>query len=236
MIYVILLTYASSIDSPRSEYARITLESALNNLKSSQEIKFHIADDGSDPEHVDCLVNLCKTYDREYSVTNAERRGYGASYNLATQQCHWDGDYFLMLEDDWKLIKELNLDDLVEGLDDGLNCIRMGYLGWTSPLRGTFMKYGQATYLEIDPESDETHVWSGHPRLETKSFQRDMGPWPEGVDPGTTEFIVSQRKESRQKVAWPLDFGINASQQWANCWAHIGAVQARADQVQMKAD
>lgn len=230
MIYVILLTYASSVESPRSEYARITLESVLKNLKTKEELKFHIADDGSDPEHIESLKKLCDKYKKPYSFTNAERRGYGASYNLATQQCHWDGDYLLMLEDDWKLTRELNLDDMVNGLDSGLNCIRMGYLGWTSPLYGTFMKYGDATYLEIDPKSEETHVWSGHPRLETKEFQRNMGPWPEGVDPGTTEFLVSQRDESRQKVAWPLDFNINASQQWANCFAHIGAVQARMDQ------
>jgi hypothetical protein len=232
MIYLILLTYAASSESERSKYARMTLESALTNLRVSGSLKVHLADDGSGPGHITALEEICKNFGVPYSITNAKRNGYGASYNLATQACHLDGNFFLMLEDDWRLIRPLDLDPLISALSEGhISCIRLGYLGWTQPLYGSLMKAAGMTFLAFDSESSEPHVWSGHPRLETKAFQRTVGPWPEGLDPGSTEFIVASRQETRQGgVVWPLDLGVNASQQYCSLFAHIGAVQARDDQ------
>lgn len=221
---VVLLTYAPSIESPRHHYAKITAQSLVRNLRYSGPIHWHIADDGSPGE---CLQDIPFP---EPSISVVPRLGYGASYNQATQILHYDCEYFLMVEDDWELLKPLDLDPLVKALDDGLNCIRLGYLGWTQPLKGELRKYADQSFLEFDPDTEEPHVWAGHPRLETREFQRSVGLWPEGLDPGTTEFVVAQRPEARQKVAWPLDIALNASQQCANTFAHIGAVQARDDQ------
>jgi len=229
-VYLVLLTYSDNADGPRGVYARTTLESALKNIATSHELKVHISDDGSPKSHIDKLKKICDIAGFPCSVTNSERHGYGASYNLSTQYCHDDGDYFLMLEDDWELTRPLYIDPLIRSLDAGLGCIRLGYLGWTNPLFGELKKYSDMTFFEFDPDSDETHVWAGHPRLETKAFQRSIGPWPEGVDPGTTELLVAQRSEARQLVGWPLDASINASQNYATCFVHIGAVQAREDQ------
>jgi hypothetical protein len=222
---VVMLTYASGLDSPRHEYAKITAKSLVENLKYSGEIHWHIAHDGSPPE---CVV------ESEFptaTVTDSERRGYGASYNLATQALHSYCEYLLMVEDDWKLVRPLDLDCLVSALREGsqINCVRLGYLGWTQRLSGDIVKEADQTFLLMDPESPEPHVWAGHPRLETREFQRKIGIWPEGEDPGTTEFIVAKREASRHGVAWPLDLTLNASQQWANTFAHIGAVTARSD-------
>jgi hypothetical protein len=229
-VYLVLLTYAGSADSPRAEYAHITLENALENIVTSHDLIVHIADDGSDPKHIKALTKIAKDSKFDVSHTNANRGGYGASFNLATQYCHYTGDYFIMLEDDWKLVNTLDLDPLIEALDAGLGCIRLGYLGWTNPLHGTIKKYANQSFLEFDPNSEETHVWSGHPRIETVAYQRRVGPWPEGIGPGETEFAVANRSEARIGVAWPLDASINASQQYANMFAHIGAIQARIDQ------
>lgn len=222
---VVMLTYAPNKESPRHEYAKITARSLVKNLKYSGDIHWHIATDGTPDELV-----------REYefpdpSVSCSPRLGYGANYNIATQTLHWGNEYLLMVEDDWELLKPLDLDILTKALDEGLGCIRLGYLGWTQELKGKLVKKADHTFIEFDPDSSEPHVWSGHPRIETREFQRLIGPWPEGVDPGTTEFIVATRKETRLgPVAWPLDIGVNASQQCANLFAHIGAVQAREDQ------
>lgn len=222
---VVMLTYVSSAKSPRHEYAKITAASLVKNLKYSGRIRWHIAHDGSPEDCVEEYPMILPT------ITNSNRRGYGASYNLATQILHDECDYLLMVEDDWELTRPLDLDPLVQALNDGLDCVRLGYLGWTQEVVGTLEKYADQTYFVFDNEMPEPHVWAGHPRLETREFQRMIGPWPEGLDPGTTEFAVASRvKLSDAKVGWPLDLGINASQQHSNLFAHIGAVQAREDQ------
>lgn len=224
---MVMLTYASSLDSPRHNYAKITAKSLAKNLNFSGHINWHIADDGSHPDHLHNIPWPSATY----SVV--DRKGYGASYNQATQVLHNNNEYFLMVEDDWELLKPLDLDPLVQALDEGLNCIRLGYLGWTQDFYGKVEKYAGQSFLVFDPDSAEPHVWAGHPRIESVAFQRAVGPWPEGIDAGTTEFIVAKRNESRAKVAWPLDIGANASQQYASLFAHIGAVQAREDQLEV---
>lgn len=223
-LVIVILTYASGVDSPRHLYAVKTLEALEKYVKYSGNIHWHIADDGSPKEHILPLRKDGTT------LTCSDRRGYGANFNLATQYLHNSYDYFLMVEDDWELTKELNIDPLIEALDEGVGCIRLGYLGWTQELRGTIVAKAKQTFLALDPDSAEPHVWSGHPRLETKEFQRLVGPWPEGLDPGTTEFVVSQRAEARYGVVWPLDLGIRAGQIQGTLFAHIGAVQARIDQ------
>lgn len=228
---IVLLTYADSIESPRHIYAMDTLVSALENIEYDGKLLLHIADDGSGMGHLESLLLKAKEI-RDISVTisNASRSGYGASFNLATQTTHLSAKYHLLLEDDWKLTRPLNLTPLTDALDEGLNCIRLGYLGWTQDLRGKLVKFADQTFLELDPDSEETHVWSGHPRLETTDFQVKAGPWAEGVDPGTTEFLTAVRKSTRNKVAWPMDLGIYASQHFNSLFVHIGAVQAREDQ------
>lgn len=234
-LYLVLLTYAASLESPRSLYAETTLFSTLNNLKTSASLKVHIADDGSDPAHVARLIDVCQHFKIEPTLTNAKRFGYGASYNLASQVTHRDGEYFLMLEDDWQLTREFNIDPLITALEDGkeesaLGCIRLGYIGWTQSLEGSIRKFNNQSFLVFSPDSSEPHVWAGHPRLESLWFQKRLGPWPEGIDAGSTEFVVAQRDKSRMGVGWPLDMNINASQDYCNLYAHIGAVQARTDQ------
>lgn len=218
---VVLLTYAPNVESPRHEYAKRTSDSLLKYIHYTGPLRWHIADDGSPPEHIEALK-----VEMPWSITNANRQGYGASYNLAIQALHADCDFFLMVEDDWELTRELDLDPLVSALKAGIGCIRLGYLGWTQDLGGIVRGFAGQTFLALDPDSPEPHVWSGHPRLETKEFQCRVGPWPEGLDPGTTEFVVAHRREAREGVVWPLDLGVRAGQVNGALFAHIGAVRA----------
>lgn len=222
---ILLLTYASSVKSPRAKYAETTLRSTLDNLKFSGEVAVHIADDGSPPAHTKKLREIAGGYAHVVSVgqSNSERRGYGASYNLATQAVHPGTDIVLPLEDDWELVRPLDIDSYVAGLNTGIiGCVRLGYAGFTQALTAQFLNLGDSTYLYLDGASEERHVWAGHPRLETVDFQRDLGPWPEGIDPGSTEFEVAGRPAAREGVVWPLYYD--------RAYAHIGAVQARDDQ------
>lgn len=235
---IVLLTYTPSVDHPRALYAEVTLGSILNRLYDYDgELRVHIADDGSPPEHRNKLRELAGGYRAVVaaSTSNSEQGGYGKNYNLAMQTVHAHSEIILPLEDDWELTGQLYPDRLVKALlearDDGMGCIRLGYIGWTQPLRGELRRYAEQTFLHFDSDSPEPHVWAGHPRIETREYQRAIGPWDEGYDPGTTEFLVANREASRRGVLWPLDAGVSASQSARSMFAHIGAVQARTDQV-----
>lgn len=208
-----LLTYN------RLDYAKTTLKSTLSKLKTKQhDIQVHIASDGDDDVYIDTLRKLC---DCPVTTSNSMRGGYGANYNLATQVVHPISDYILPLEDDWELSRDFDIDPIIISLES-FNCVRLGYIGYTQPLRGTFEYIAGFNYLRLDPDSEEPHVFAGHPRLESVRFEREVGEWPLGVDPGTTEFIVAHRPEARQGIAWPCDL-IHPR---GDLFAHIGTVRS----------
>lgn len=224
-VCVVLLTHAPGGENPRALYAQRTLRSTLDLLRYSGPLHVHIADDGSSPEHRAHMLELAGGYPHVVTVgiTNSEGRGYGASYNLATQAIHCGHEILMPLEDDWELRRELDLDPLVQALLEGpVGCIRLGYIGYTQELRGWFTGIAGATYLVLDPDSPEPHVFAGHPRLETRAFERSVGPWPEGMAAGATEFVVAARSEARTGVAWPADL----VHPRGDLFAHIGSVKA----------
>lgn len=221
---LLLLTY------DRKDYAVRTLRSALDSLSYSGPVSVHIADDGSGEAYQQELHAIAGGYANVDSVcvTDSQRGGYGRNYNLALQAIHTHSEIVLPLEDDWELVQPLDLDPLVEALSEGaFGCIRLGYIGYTQELRGSFLRQSGRMYIALDPDSPEPHVWAGHPRLETREWQRKVGPWPEGVhDPGTTEFMVAQTREAREGVVWPVDL----VHPRGNLFAHIGTIQARNNQ------
>ena len=220
---ILLLTYERLI------YAERTLRSALDKIVWSEPISVHIADDGSSENYRQKLHDIAGGYDKVQgvSITNSDCGGYGMNYNLALQVIHQFADLILPLEDDWELNSELDLRPLAAALEnEEYGCIRMGYLGFTQQLRGEVIHVSGHTYFRPDHDTPEPHVWAGHPRLETREWQRSVGPWPEGYDPGTTEFIVAQRPNARVGVLWPLDL----VKPYGDLWSHIGTIQARTDQ------
>lgn len=226
-LYVMLLTYADDVKSPRAKYAEKTLRSALDNLKYSGPLSVHIADDGSPDAHRTKLEKIAGGYAnvQGVTVTNAQRSGYGASYNLATQVVHNWADIVIPLEDDWELTEPLDLDPLVDTLwNSQIECIRLGYLGFTQALRGELMHSFGRTYLLLNHDSPERHVSAGHPRIETIAYERAVGPWEEGLDPGATEFDWCGRAGSRHGVAWVMGSPLDGF------FKHIGTIQARDDQ------
>lgn len=229
-VCIVLLTYAPAYESARAQYAQETLEKTLLGLSYSGPLSLHIADDGSPEEHVSALTKIAKRQRPRkqrlvrVTTTDAGRRGYGASYNLASQVAHEHAQVILPLEDDWVPSHAFSIDGYVQALADGaLRSIRLGYLGFTAPLRGTLMSHAGITYLRFDENSEEKHVAAGHPRLETRDYERAVGPWAEGIDPGSTELSWCTRYEARVGVGWPI-----MAPQWG-LFEHIGSVPARED-------
>lgn len=232
-VAVCFLTYSPDADHARVGYARRCLLALLDQLKyRNGELLWHIADDGSFPGHLEALVDICRSRGVEPTVSNTGHLGYGANMNQATQVIHDIADVVMPIEEDWELVREFDISDFVDVLiqppednDNDINCIRLGYLGWSNKVTGWLAQKAGQTFFYFDPNCQETHVFAGHPRIETVAFEKRVGPWPEGLRPGFTEMEVCNRRESREGIAWPMDAGINASQNYANLFAHIGEVQ-----------
>lgn len=213
-VCIMLLTYG------RLAYAMETLDTVLARAHTSGESWVHIASDGDGGEYIDALREIADGRGFGVTTSNSERAGYGANYNLATQFVHTQATHVLALEDDWRLERELDLDLFVGALDElGAGCMRLGYLGYTQPLRGEFASAFGRHWLRLDAASAEPHIFAGHPRLETVSWERSVGPWPEGLQPGETEFAVAHVAESRHGVIWP----IQEVKPYGDMFVHIGA-------------
>lgn len=220
LVTIVLLTYE---DGQRNT-AEITLRSTLDHLHYSGPLAVHIADDGSIEGHVEALRMLAGGYPHLVTVgsTNVERRGYGASWNAATQSVHLSSPIVMPIEDDWELRRDLDLGPLVDTLlasSSPVQCIRLGYIGFTQSLRSLFIDTPAGIMALLDPLSPERHVAAGHPRIETREWERAIGPWTEGLAAGATEFEWCGRRSARLGVAWPLDV-VRPSE---HLFAHIGA-------------
>lgn len=236
---VILFTATTDPAGERASYAHETLRHALSWLAFPDPVRVlvHIADDGSPAGHLENLRAIAKDEGVEaITSTNAEGRGYGASYNLATQVVHsalGPEGIVLALEDDWRAERSIPWRRFKAALLDpetAVGCVRMGYLGWTAPLRGELVASGdreahdwaQQHYLLFDPWTAEKHVFAGHPRLESVAWERSVGPWPEGLSPQETEVAVCSKPAARVGVAWPLGYD-----SYHPLFSHIGTVRAR---------
>lgn len=240
-VTIMLLTYTPTLDHPRAEYARRTLTGALSNLRPGPdvELRLHIADDGSPEGHVETLQTYAQAAypGIEITTSNAERGGYGHSYNLGCQAIHESTDFVLALEDDWQLMKPLELTPLVRALTesyrlvgvrpkDWIRCIRLGYLGFSQELTGRLVEFAEQKFFVFDASSREQYLFAGHARLETVEFERAVGPWTPGLGAGATELDVIGRPQARIGVAWPLDL-VHTS---GDLFAHIGSVSLNAEE------
>jgi hypothetical protein len=216
---IVLLTYN------RFDYAVASIRSTLDNLHFTGKLSVHIADDGSDGDYIDRLMQIIGGYAGiDISSSNSKHSGYGANYNLAMQSVHPYNDFVLPLEDDWILTKPFHINSIIDALNQRrFGCVRLGYLGYTQPLHGEMIWVANHHYFLIDSTTPEPHVFAGHPRIETVEWARSVGPWPEGLDPNLTEFTVAHYPNSRKGVVWPADI-VHPS---GDLFAHIGAVRAR---------
>lgn len=212
---VVLLTFN------RFEYAERTIRSLLENIEYGGKIYVHIADDGTGEDYRKELHYIAGGYKNVSGVSesNSERGGYGRNYNIAMQIVHQNNhDLILPLEDDWELLRKFDVDSYLAVFEDGhYGCLRLGYIGFTQELRSKFVTIDGKFYLHLDNDSPEPHVFAGHPRLESVAWERFVGPWPEGLLPGATEFEVAHRKEARTGVLWPCDV-----YPCGDLFAHIG--------------
>lgn len=235
----------------RLEYAIETARSTAQNLRHDGPVLWHIADDGDDDNYIGAISDAIRSvlgHDpiaNVITVSQAGGAGYGRSHNLAMQTTHGWADYVLVLEDDWRLARPLDTAPIIKMLerkghqtreewawavdappDFEARSVRLGYLGYQWPVTMHLFKTDEHLWAALDPDSPEQHIASGHPRLETVGYQRAVGPWPEGLNPGMTELGWCQLPEARKGVVWPLTIVSLTGSISGNVYEHIGTTRS----------
>lgn len=231
----------------RLDYAVATARAVALNLRHDGEVRYHVADDGDDDAYIGAICDAITEAagPQVITVSQAAGAGYGRSHNLAMQVTHQWADAVLVLEDDWILQRPLDTTPIIKMLSLGghqsrdewqwavpapadftARSVRLGYLGFQWPLRMDLFKTDEHLWAALDPASPEQHVAAGHPRIETVAYQRDVGPWPEGLSPGMTELGWCQTPAARAGVVWPLTIVSLTGSVSGDLFAHIGAVKS----------
>lgn len=198
-VCVIITTYK------RTAIACQTLQGLRDHL-IYPDLIWLIADDGSEPEHIQALKDVLGP-DRSVLITNAERGGVGRSKNLALQEAFKYTPYIFMTEDDWWLDSDLDLKPHVKCLMDrkDVGMIRFGFLGGPMDAHLEDMNGPFSYYLTLKQGSG-VYVYSGQISLRHKRFYNACGYHAEGVPPGVEEEEFCHRYNATPDaplILWP---------------------------------
>jgi len=212
---------------------------AVETIKSVKEkviypnIGFHIADDGSSPEHIERLLHeIGGSYSVE--ISNAQRGGVGRSMNLGIEAALKRADLWLHLEDDWVLPAPLDLKPHVDLLmqNGNIGMVRLGRLSAGITAK-TIPGLNGECWWELRRASD-TYVFSGNASLRHRRFHDAYGPYREGLPPGRTELWYCDRfnRGKGPEIVWPsflstkemfVHIGDHHSYKW---WIETGGLTA----------
>lgn len=221
-IVVILQTFK------RTDVALRTIAAACMHLHY-EDLRWYVADDGSDAQHVRLVMSWLERYTAQYGMqiigAHSERRGYGANANAAWAAADQHGALTFWLEDDWELTHPLDLYPyaalLMETAEIGM--VRLGNLNLD--IRGRTWGHGGRVYWKLDkePHIEGTPVFTGHPSLRHRHYRDAYGPYPEGLGPGDTElayaFQFRTGPQDGPGIVWPADYPAGGY------FGHIGTIK-----------
>ncbi len=234
----------------RTKYAVEAARFLRQNVVSPDPIWWHIADDGSSPEHLEAIriATMQKPpYGHEighWTVSNSDGRGYGANINAARDfmQAQGPPEFLLCVEDDWRLAKPLG-EELVKMMEmmrdptmEDVGMVRLSYIAYTSPLYGLFRFAADRQWLELRRDSEEGFIFSGNPRLEHWDFQQDFRwkdskmelqhgrgrGWPGDYELDAAYRLKLREPGPRREVVWPIDV-LPASAAAGSIFQHFGS-------------
>lgn len=197
---IVMTTYFPSDELGEKRYQvcqRTVL--ALTKLVGAEYFELHIADDGSE-----LAVDLTP-------CTNSERRGIGASLNLALAHEQRTSDTWMYTPDDWLLLEELDLDKALELIKRGYDVVRIGP---THPNLTCQTMFDGFWWLDIDVKSQGL-AFATRPFVASYDFYDRIGPFDEGLNVYDTEVRYAQRvAEKGAKIAQLVDLH--------GPWEHLG--------------
>lgn len=223
---IALITYGSS--PARTDYALRTIDGLAEHLRLQDgDIRWYVADDGSPEEHYRSVLTRLEGWSQVLLGTHHERMGAGVSQNHAALQCFDWAPVTLWMEDDWELIRHLDVTryyDLVDhGFDDGkenlVGMVRMGYLGRNQ--RTSITSFAGDHYLLFNKSG--MYGFSGHPALRHRRWWEAYGPYPGDKSAQECELALdwSYRSKEGPGIVWPVD-----GQSGWGYFGHIGTEKA----------
>ncbi len=223
-ITVVLITYGNQLIPERTEYAVRTVNAVTQHLRYPNW-SFYVSDDGSSPEHLNAVREAVQNSGHSVIGWHSEHISYGAGCNRALRAAHELGTLTLMLEDDWELMRDLDLWQyaalLMERPDIGM--VRMGYL--SQGISAVCFGHSGFLYWTLDDQQSRNYssfAFAGHPALIHRRLFEVVGDYPEKKQPGETELGMAWKVASKvgPKVVWPAALGERGP------WGAIGAVQS----------
>lgn len=214
MIAIILLTYQ------RTDYALATIRAAQG-LSHPEGFAWYVADDGSREEHHAAVLNELAAHGAQLIGEHNTKRSYGGGANVAWQVCDNYTDITLWLEDDWTLLRPLDLEqyvDLIRNPAENVGMVRFGYLpvGMMATARG----YKGEMFWQID-RVHMSYAFSGNPHLKGRKMREAYGEYPVGLTPGDTELGYDAKVHippTGPDIVYPVRNG-----EWG-MFGHIGSV------------
>lgn len=214
-IVIVLQTYK------RTDYALPTIAAARQHLKYGGDLLWYVADDGSQPGHVDAILEALSG--EQVIGWHSERSYYGGNCNKAFDAVKDISPLAFWMEDDWVLTQDVDLWPyaalLMEREDIGM--VRLGYLN--TGIRGQTMGNNGRVYWLLDRQPVESHqlVFAGHPSLRHRRYWDAYGYYPVIANPGETELAYAYQflTGSGPGIVWPADWP-----QWGH-FEHIGSVK-----------
>lgn len=224
----------------RTETAKITIESLVKRLKYPK-LHWFIADDRSDPGHVQQLVNKFAELgvnDVHVTETNEEHWGLGASLNNSLTAAFKLTDIVLTTEDDWYLQYDFDISKYVDVLKtrEDVGAIRLGNVRKSdaSLLDTDIPGFKLITNIE-DPSGAiksrmllNLQVALRHHRLYKKTGLYLENKAPDVVESGMNERYIKAMGDdrpknlSRMKLLWPSEFEPRTLDSPINPFVHFG--------------
>ncbi len=152
------------------------------------KVYLHIADDGSDPDLVEELMDSCIDY--EPTVSSQQRHGVGASLNSGFRKAFERSDFVLYAVDDWALNYQFDLTPWIKLLEEreDIGAVR---LGPPHPdLTGIVVHDDNRWFLRLDRHH---FAFSLRPTLFHKRMMERYGQFSENVNSYDVERMYSKR-------------------------------------------
>lgn len=210
-VWIILTTYK------RTELALKVIGALKRNL-IWENIGWFIADDGSTDVDIGRMV---KAIGQANAVEfyKSDRKGVGHNMNHAMRTIfNYGAELFMMMEDDWELMRPLDLSFYVNLLQnhEDVCMVRLGYL--SVGLSGTTEAMDNHLWWRLHKNGYQ-YVFSGHACLRHKRMVEAYGFYSEGLSPGQNELDYCAKFNSKEgpDIVWDADFGRTGP------FAHIGA-------------
>lgn len=223
----------------RIEALSHTLNALSEHLHYDGELRIIISDDCSPGDYAaDCGKFMALTFrgSQQRFISTRQNGGWGRNANNLLVQC--ETDYLFMLEDDYVLKRDLDLNNAVAlmGMQPHVGMVRFRgtagmhviYHQFEADIQAWNPHYaegggvpGKLTYLQLDGGSPDLWLYSNGPHLKRRMFHSFYGLYPEGLKLGETEETYAHQVKDRMML--PGAPGIAIQPEWITLWwDHIG--------------